>query len=202
VALARARAFVFWSKHSARGGNMRCMDWRSAALSMTLLLAAVPVCGQTVSRAYCGEDGRAHVVFQNGKQNTIEPETVELAGQQVECRHILVAGDRRTVVWAALFGIGTPSYPIALELVVLKNGKKIVITPGQMIWEWRFIGQGDRIAVLHGPTHGWASEANVYDSRTGMVLSSWNGRGEQPDWTNGWEDNFQPDEPRNEESQQ
>lgn len=160
---------------------------RLAVTCAVLLLLAHAVMAQAVSRAFVGEDGKAHVVYANGAAKTIPPEQ-----KQVGCEHISVAGDKRTVGWSVLVENCCTSYPIPTAVVVYRNRKKTIISTGQMIWKWHFIGRGDRVAVLSGPVHGWAAEAILYDVRSGKVLASWNGPGTAPEWAKGWEKEFEP----------
>lgn len=155
----------------------------ATAIVLFILHAAI---AQTVSRAYSGEDGKAHVVYSNGAAKTIPPEQ-----QQVGCEDISVAGDEHTVGWSVLVENCCTSYPIPTAVVVYRKGKKAVIWPGQMIHEWHFIGRGERLAVLSGPVHGYAARANLYAARSGKVLASWNGKGAAPTWAEGWEEHFE-----------
>jgi len=152
-----------------------------------LLLLAHAVIAQTVSRAYVGEDGKAHVVYANGAAKTVPPEQ-----RQVGCGDISVAEDKRTVGWSVLVENCCTSYPIPTAVVVYRNRKKTIIATGQMIWQWHFMGRGDRVAALSGPVHGWAAEAILYDVRSRKVLASWNGTGTAPEWAKVWEKEFEP----------
>jgi hypothetical protein len=143
------------------------------------------VAAQTVSRVYCGKDGKAHLVYRDGAARTPAAEA-----EQVGCENITVAGDRHTVGWSVLVENCCTSYPIPIAVVVYRNGKQRVISPGQMVWEWRFIDEGKRIAVLSGPVHGDATAANLYDAQSGRVLATWDGKGTGPYWTTGWEQQF------------
>lgn len=156
------------------------------ALASALLLACPALRAQAVSRAYCGDDKRAHVVFKNGTTKAVPPEA-----QQVGCDAFSIAADAHTVGWSALFDNYGTSYPIALTLALFRNGKKIAISPNQMIFEWRFVGNGEDVAVLSGPVHGGASVASLYDSRLGKRLETWNGTGTPPEWAKAWKDQFQ-----------
>jgi len=164
------------------------MYGRSAAACGLLLVILPMAVGQKVSRAYAGTDGRAHVVYANGVDNAMAPEP-----QQVGCSNVSTAMNGRSVGWSVLVENCCTSYPIPISIVVYTGKKKAVISPGQMVWEWQFIGNGDRIAVLSGPVHGWASEARLYDAQTAKPLASWRGKGTAPDWAGGgWGDKFEP----------
>jgi hypothetical protein len=140
---------------------------------------------QNVSRAYAGEDGKAHVVYANGAAKTVPPEK-----QQVRCESILVAADKRTVGWSVLVKNCCTSYPIATAIVLYRNGRKTIVSPPQAIYQWHFTGGGDRIAVLFGPVHGGAAGANLYDVRSGEIAASWNGKGPIPPWAKDWQNEF------------
>jgi hypothetical protein len=156
-----------------------------------MLLFTVPsAIAQKVSRAYCGDDGKAHLVYGKGAVKTVPPQR-----QQVGCENISVAADGHTVAWSALVENCCTSYPIPIAVVVSRDGKKAVISPGQMIWQWHFVGRGDRVAVLSGPVHGFAAAAGLYDAHSGKVLTSWNGTGASPEWAEGWEGEFAEPEP-------
>lgn len=150
-----------------------------------LLAFACPSAAQNVSRAYCGKDAKVHVVYRDGTARTLAAEP-----NQVGCENPTVAGDGRTVGWSVLVENCCTSYPIAISVCLYRNGKRRVISPGQMVWAWRFIDEGNRVAVLSGPVHGGATAANLYDVQSGKVRGTWFGRGTAPNWASGWEDQF------------
>ena len=141
---------------------------------------------QSIARAYAGKDGKAHLEYAGGATRVVAPEE-----KQVGCDHVSVAVDGRTAGWSVLVENCCTSYPIPTAVVLYRNGKKTVITTGQMISQWRFVGRGERVAVLSGPVHGYASEALLVDRSSGKRLQSWNGQGTVPDWAKGWEEEFQ-----------
>ena len=152
-----------------------------------LLVLGHTAIAQAVSRAYVGTDGKAHVVYANGAVKTVPPEQ-----HQVGCDNVTVAGDKRTVAWSVLVENCCTSYPVPTTVVVYRDGKKIVISPGQMIWRWHFTGRGEGVAILSGPVHGSAAAATLYQARTGKALASWKGTGAAPEWAKGWEEEFPP----------
>ena len=151
----------------------------------TWLLAPAAV-GQSIARAYAGKDGKAHLEYAGGRTRIIPPEE-----EQAGCDHVSVAEDGRTAGWSVLIKNPETSYPSAIAVVLYRDGKKTVIATGQMISQWRFVGRGERVAVLSGPVHGYAAEALLVDSRSGKRLQAWNGQGTVPDWAKGWEEEFQ-----------
>jgi hypothetical protein len=158
-----------------------------AAIAAAILLFTRTAVAQTVSRAYAGEDGKAHVVYANGAAKTVPPEK-----EQFGCESILVAADKRTVGWSVLVKNCCTSYPIATAIVLYREGRKTIVSPPQAIYQWHFTGAGNRIAVLFGPVHGGAAGANLYDVRSGELAASWNGEGPIPSWAKAWEDEFGP----------
>ena len=161
------------------------MYGRAASAVAVLLFLTHAGTAQTVSRAYVGKDGKAHVVYEGGRAKTISPEQ-----KQVGCEAVSIAADRHTVGWSILVENCCTSYPIPVAVVVYRDATKRVISPGQMVWRWRFVGQGDRVAVLFGPVHGWATGASLHNARSGKVVTSWNGKGAAPAWAEGWEEEF------------
>jgi hypothetical protein len=155
----------------------------AAAMWLIVLQSSI---AQTVSRAYAGDDAKVHVVYANGAARRIPSEQ-----QQVGCERVSIAPDRRTVGWSVLVENCCTSYPVATAIVAYKDGNKAVIYPGQMIFEWRFIGRGDRISVLSGPVHGYAAQASLYNAHSGKRVASWDGRGAVPRWAKDWKEQFQ-----------
>ena len=110
---------------------------------------------------------------------------------QVGCEDLTVAKDKHTVAWSMLVDNCCTSYPIAASVVLFKDGTKVVISSPQAVWDWRFIDDGKKLAMLSGPVHGGASEALLFDTHSGEKLASWDGTGTPPPWAFGWEDQFE-----------
>ena len=152
-------------------------------LSLLLLIAVAD--GQTVARAYVGQDAKAHMIFANGAEEIVTPEP-----QQVGCLEPVIARDKRTVAWSVLVDNCCTSYPVATAVVVHRNRRKVVLSTGQMIYGWQFVGDGKRIAVLSGPVHGSATGVYLYDSRSGKLVAMWQGKGKPPKWAERWKAEF------------
>ena len=164
----------------------RCMSWRFVLVSCCALLAFVPrSSAQDISRAYCGKDGKAHLVYRDDSVKTLRSEP-----KQVGCQDIVVTADGRTVGWSVLVENCCTSYPIPTSIVVYSGNRRTIISVGQMVWEWRFIDAGKRVAVLSGPVHGEAAEANLYDAHSGKTVATWGGEGTAPDWAADWKQQF------------
>lgn len=156
----------------------------SLAFAISALIAP-RASAQNVSRAYCGKDGKAHVVYQDHAERTLSVEP-----RQVGCERIAIAADGRTVGWSVLVENNGTSYPIAISVVLYRDNQQTVISPAQAVWEWRFIDGGKRVAVLSVPVHGGAREAKLHDAHGGKVLATWEGKGTAPEWAKGWEEGF------------
>ena len=170
---------------AARRGIMRA-EMRRCFLGVAVLMAAgCPAYSQTVERAVCGEDGKAHIVYTGGRAKVVAPE----AGQ-TGCDRMTVAADGRLVGWSVLSNNCCTSYPIATAVAVMKDGRKRIFFADQSVWQWKFV-EGDRcVAVLSGPVHGAASAALLFEVASGRRLAAWNGAGEAPAWARGWESQF------------
>src|SRR5215471_6263202 len=88
----------------------RCMSRHVDVFACAILTGIAPTAAaQKVLRAYCGKDGKAHIVHRGGAAQTpaAEPE-------QIGCEHITVAGDGRTVGWLVLVENCCTSYSIPI----------------------------------------------------------------------------------------
>src|SRR5271165_113197 len=79
--------------------------------------------GQIISKAYCGEDGNAHITYVSGKSVDPTPQP-----KQVGCANIAVAMDGHTVGWTVLVENCCTSYPIPTSLMVMKNGRSTALS--------------------------------------------------------------------------
>ncbi|HXE13403.1 MAG TPA: hypothetical protein VN633_14855 [Bryobacteraceae bacterium] len=155
---------------------------RMASLLFIVVQAGV---AQTVSRAYVGHDGNAHLIFPDGTSKTISREP-----EQIGCENIAISPDRKIVAWSVLVENCCTSYPIPTSVVVYRKGKTFTISTGQMIWRWHFLGN-NRLALLSGPTHGGAATTNLYSLADGKIVESWNGKGDAPNWAKAWRNEFE-----------
>lgn len=81
--------------------------------------------------------------------------------------------DKRTIAWTEQFDNSGTSYSIPLVLAVYRSGKNIVeIEQGQMVWNWRFLDGGKRIAAVWGPVHSSdIGDYQLYDTETGKMIA-------------------------------
>jgi hypothetical protein len=150
-------------------------------------LPLLSAAAQTVTRAYAGDDGKTHLIFSDGRAKTMAGEE-----QQVGVDEVTIAADERTVAWAVLYDNCCTSYPIRGAIIVFRNGKKVILSVPQMVHDWRFLGHGERVALLYGPVHGNAAGANLYDAANGKLLESWHGKEPGPAWADEWTGAFAP----------
>lgn len=167
--------------------NCTCHLYR-VLVGLAVMVGVINAAGQTVERAYCGEDGKAHVVYADHSK-TIPPEE-----KQVGCTDMSVADDHRTFGWSIQVENCCTSYPISVAVIAMRDGKTTVLRSDQMVWQWHFIDHGNRIAVLSGPVHGTATKADLYEVHTGKNLATWEGSGNVPEWASNWEDQFTSEE--------
>jgi len=125
---------------------------RSAPQCCFIIPAAV---AQTESRAYAGDDGKAHVIYVNGVANTVPPNSSRSAAKSLS-----VARDEPTVGWSCWLRIVVRRIQFPAGIVVYRNGKNTAIFPVQMIYPWRFIRRSDLISIRFGPVHGYSARVN------------------------------------------
>ncbi len=156
---------------------------RIVLILSALCFSALPAYSQIIQRAFVAKDGSVRLVEHGGITKSIPPES-----KQVGAEHVRIAPDRHTVGWSVLIENCCTSYPIPITVNVYRDGRKVSISPGGlMVWEWRFAGRGERVAVLYGPVHGNAAGANLYDTRNGKILASCNAPCKAPHWAQAWQ---------------
>lgn len=154
-------------------------------IAIAFLFAASACTAQTIKHAFCGNDGKLHLVYEDGTASIQPKERL-----QVSCDSVAIADDKQTVGWSVLVENCCTSYPIATAAVVLSHGKKRVFRAHQMLVRWKFVEGSKRFAMLSGPVHGDAVQATLYDLRTGKQLETWCGVGELPQWASEWQSDF------------
>jgi len=84
-----------------------------------------------------------------------------------------LADDKRTIGWTEDMNNCATSYAVPLAIAVYQSGKTVLhIQQGQMVWFWRFLDGGKKIAAVWGPTHGReVGDYQLYDVSTGRMLS-------------------------------
>jgi hypothetical protein len=158
-----------------------------SVLTIIILISARAAVAQKVTRAFLTDENHKVHVEADGKEITYT-----LHEEEVGFGDLAIASDHRTVGWTVMVGNCCTSYPVPASLVLYRGNKKTVISPGQMIWEWRFAGGSERVAILSGPVHGSAARAQLYEAGTGKLLRTWEGRRDAPAWAEQWKDRFKP----------
>jgi hypothetical protein len=150
------------------------------ALSLT---ARAAVAQRTFRRAAVDSAGQVRIVLSN--HHVIRPQK---DSNQVAFDRPAVSPDRRTVGWLALYPNCCTTYPIPLELVLLRaDGARTVIGGDLPIWQWGFAADGRSVVVRRSPVHG---DAPVYyerrDIRTGRLTATARADGAAPGALPAW----------------
>jgi hypothetical protein len=138
---------------------------------------------QVYRRAVVDSAGRLRI--ERADHRVIEPSK---DSAQVGFDQPAVSRDHRTVGWLALYPNCCTTYPIPLELVLLRaNGRRTTIAADLPIWQWGFASDGRSVVLRQAPVHGAAPETYerrdittgrvtataVADSQTPAVLPAW-----------------------------
>jgi hypothetical protein len=135
-----------------------------------------------VTKVYSDPGGRVHVVDSDG--NNVTP---PLEKNQIDTTEAKIAGDKETVGWLVEFNVddGT-SYPIALSLVVYRDGKILHrFETTMVIAGWQFVEGGKQVAFYTTTLHGDSgAHYELHDVTSGHLLAQYNGhRGSKaPGW--------------------
>ena len=128
--------------------------------------------------------GLIRLVSSTGKAAVIPAEK-----DQVRCEQPRIAEDQATAGWLIDYENCCTSYQIPLTLVIYRAGRIVQrINPGLMIFDWRLVERGKKVALSSGTVHGMTDRnLSLYESRTGRLLTTWDGDfdGTPPPWTRG-----------------
>jgi hypothetical protein len=147
----------------------------SAAFLLTSLVSAQtkPV---ALAKVYVGKDNLAHLVDINGKDVAMPKEQ-----DQVDVSEPKLADDKQTAGWLIHQDNCCTSYSIPTGLLVYREGKKLNLGDGLMIYDWCFVGGGSKVAMSTGTVHGMETRhLLLYDARSGQQLQEWNSDSGQP----------------------
>ena len=125
------------------------------------------------------ETGPLHIVYQDGTEvvERLPPKKKSTAKACVFNQEGIadpqLAEDGQTMGWKETFDSGFTSYALPLQLVLYRSGTILHrIKPGQGIWGWMFLDNGNQVALESGPAHGpEIDHYQLYDVRTGKVLA-------------------------------
>lgn len=131
------------------------------------------------------ETGPLHVVYDDGTEivETLPPLEAstekETVFNDVGFADVQLAEDRQTLGWTINVENCCTSYSIPLSVVVFRDKKVLhTISPGLMIWSWKFVDGGKKVEVVSGTVHGSdVGDDQVYDVQSGKLLSDDNGGG-------------------------
>jgi hypothetical protein len=118
----------------------------------------------TYRRADVDSTGQLRILLSNAR--VIQPPR---DSGQVSFGQAALSADHRIVGWVALYPNCCTSYPIPLELVLLRlDGRRTVISNSLPIWQWAFARDGRNVVIRQGPVHGAAPlHYELRDLRTG-----------------------------------
>jgi len=125
------------------------------------------------------ETGNLHIIYSD-KTEVIEkvpPKKESTENRRVENQEGIsdpkLADDKRTIGWTEDMHNCATSYAVPLAIAVYQSGETVLhIQQGQMVWFWRFLDGGKKIAAVWGPTHGReVGDYQLYDVITGRMLS-------------------------------
>lgn len=162
------------------------MRWHQVT---TLMLCAAGLFAQsqstgTVKKAYVDAKGSVHILEAGGKDIVVPKEKDQVGSSDVK-----IADDKKTVGWEALEDNCCTSYPIALSVVIWKDGKvRQRLGDGMMIYDWRFWEGGKQVAFCSGTVHGDSGgHCELHDVESGKTLDTIDGHltGDSPAWARG-----------------
>jgi len=143
-----------------------------------------------LSKAYIDDASRVHLVYSDGRQ--IQPPREK---GQAGCESLKIADDGQTVGWLVDFDNAGLTYPIALSLVVFRDGKvpqHFGDLDVDVIEDWQFHAGGKQVAFVTNAFHGGGrAHYELRDVEKGTLLAKWDGPLNQrsPDWTRGlWDE--------------
>lgn len=145
---------------------------------MVLLCGTAAAQGRTILRAYAGSDGRAHIVLHDGGEYVAPKEgSAADEDQQQGVADMQVSEDGRAAGWLVLYPNCCTSYPIALEVVVYRDGKlwpRVPLTVERSISRWHFWHGSSQVVLLCQSLHGTPDfEAQRFDLTSSKRLAGW-----------------------------
>jgi len=125
------------------------------------------------------ETGALHIAYSNGTEvlERLPPKKKSTSRMCVFNQEGIadpqLAEDGQTMGWKETFDSGFTSYAIPLQLALYRSGTILRrIKPGQGIWDWMFLDNGERVALLSGPAHGpEIDHYQLYDVTSGKMLA-------------------------------
>jgi hypothetical protein len=164
-----------------------CSTLLISAFSLLAISVSVAQNAHRYSSVRIDDMGQLHIMTEEGREIT-----PLRTASQVSFGSPALSPDRRTVGWLVEYDssklLGVPYDPIAGELVLYKNGRIVHrFDADPVIWDWKFVNGGSRIAYTIGPLHGNPSGCVLRDAFSGRVIKRWfyDENAELPDWATG-----------------
>ena len=120
-------------------------------------------------------DDRGQLHIKTKDQREILPKKYK---DQVSFDKPLIAEDRTTIGWLALYPNCCTSYPIPLKLVISRDGK--ILRTFQVnslpLWNWHFEGNDKQVAFAQETVHGHIGvHFELRDIRSGRLIAYYDG---------------------------
>jgi hypothetical protein len=153
------------SRRSARVERRRGMIDRVVVHSAVIRMRNSSACIALVACTLGVHTSSAEATFRRAAIDSTGQLTMTLANDrvlrppkdsnQVSVDQVALSADRRLIGWVALYPNCCTSYPIPLELVILRtDGSRTVITTTLPIWQWAFTSDGRNVVIRQAPAHG------------------------------------------------
>jgi hypothetical protein len=133
--------------------------------------------GPAVTNAYADVKGWLHVISADGRDHLIGPKKWQSGGGYGVVK---ISPDGESVGWLAkqmltsLQAGANYSYPVALELVIWKQGHVIRrFSSEQAIQNWIFLKGGDEVAFSRAPLHGPGVYCTLFEVESRKELAHW-----------------------------
>ena len=158
-----------------------------SALFLAAICGAVAQKDDRYSSLHVDQKGQLHILTDSGRE--ITPAKMK---SQVSFGIPAISPDRFTVGWELEYddpgAAGDPRDPIAGVLVLFRSGKIVRrFRADQVLWDWKFVEGGKRVAYTDGPLHGNPTQCVLRDVASGRVIKRWfyDENAELPDWAEG-----------------
>jgi hypothetical protein len=158
-----------------------------SVLSLVAISAGVAQKEQRYSSLQVDAKGQLHIFTDSGRE--IVPARIK---SQVSFGKPAISPDHLMVGWTVEYddsdAIGVPYDPIAGDLVLFRNGQVVHrFHAEQLLWDWKFVEGGRRVAYTDGPLHGNPTQCVLRDVQSGRLIKRWffDEKAELPAWASG-----------------
>jgi hypothetical protein len=132
------------------------------------------------------DNGQLHILTTDHKE-ILPPKRTFNDGEetlvQMDFAKAAISENKTIVGWLADYPNCCTSYPIPLELIILRNGKivRVFTGTGLPVWRWKFMAKGTQVAFEQETVHGGLGiHYELRDIKTGDLIESYDGE-PQPD---------------------